>query len=71
MRTGIICQHDVHVRREIHVAESGGEEQATGAHADTLDVFMSYASSNSAVAEAACEAMERDRHYVLDRPPGM
>jgi hypothetical protein len=41
------------------VAEGGGEEQSTGAHSGTHDVFISYASPNSAVAEAACGAMEQ------------
>jgi TIR domain len=41
------------------VAEGGGEEQTTGAPAGTHDVFISYASANSAVAAAACAAMEQ------------
>jgi len=41
------------------VAEGGSEGQATGARTGTPDVFLSYASPNSAVAEAACEALER------------
>jgi hypothetical protein len=41
------------------VAESGGEEQATGAHSGTHDVFISYASPNSTVGETVCEALER------------
>jgi len=41
------------------VPEGGGEEQATGARTGTPDVFVSYASPNSAAAEAAWEAMER------------
>jgi TolB-like protein/tetratricopeptide (TPR) repeat protein len=40
------------------VAESGGEGQTTADHSGTPDVFISYASSNSAVAEAVREAME-------------
>jgi TolB-like protein len=42
------------------VAEGGGEEKATGTHGSTPDVFISYASPNSAVAETACEAMEQN-----------
>jgi hypothetical protein len=41
------------------VAESGGEEQATGAHTGTPDVFISYASQDGAVAKAVCEALEQ------------
>lgn len=42
------------------MAEGGGEEKATGTHGSTPDVFISYASPNSAVAETACEAMEQN-----------
>jgi TolB-like protein len=41
------------------VAEGGSEGQATDAKTDTHDVFISYASPDSAVAEAVCEALER------------
>jgi adenylate cyclase len=41
------------------VAEGDGEGQTTGAQSATPDVFISYASANSAVAEAACEAIEQ------------
>ena len=41
------------------MAEGGGEEQTSGAPSGTHDVFISYASANSAVAEAACAAMEQ------------
>jgi hypothetical protein len=36
----------------INVAEGGGGEQATGADSSTHDIFISYASPNSAVAAA-------------------
>ncbi|MGP8165732.1 MAG: TIR domain-containing protein [Steroidobacteraceae bacterium] len=41
------------------MAEGGGEGQATGANTRTSDVFISYASDNSAVAKSVCEALER------------
>jgi hypothetical protein len=41
------------------VTERGGEEQVPGARSATPDVFISYASPDSAVAELACEALER------------
>lgn len=41
------------------MAERGGEEQARGARISTLDVFISYASPNSTVSDAVCEALER------------
>jgi TolB-like protein/Flp pilus assembly protein TadD len=41
------------------VAEGDGEEQATGAHSATHDVFISYASPDSTVAETACKALEQ------------
>ncbi len=41
------------------MAEGGGEEQATGARIGTLDVFISYASPNTTVSEAVCEALEQ------------
>ena len=43
------------------MVEGGGEGQATGAHTGTPDVFISYASPNSAVAESVCEALQRAR----------
>ena len=42
------------------MAEGGGEEQTTGARSGTHNVFISYASTDSAVAGIVCEAMERD-----------
>ncbi len=39
--------------------EGGGEEQTTGARSGTPDVFISYASPDSAVAETVCESLER------------
>lgn len=39
--------------------------QATGAHTGTPDVFISYASPDSAFAETVCEAFEP---YILHRP---
>jgi adenylate cyclase len=42
------------------VAEGGGEEQTTGARSGTPNVFISYASTDSAVAGIVCEAMERE-----------
>jgi TolB-like protein len=42
------------------VAEGGGEEQATGAHTGTHDVFVSYASQDAAVANAVVGALERN-----------
>ncbi len=44
---------------EIDVAEGGGEGQATGARASTLDVFISYASQDTAVADVIVAALER------------
>jgi len=41
------------------VAEGGGEEQAADTRSGTPDVFISYASPDSSVADAACAAMER------------
>ena len=41
------------------MAEGGGEEQTTGAPAGTHDVFISYASANSAVAEAPVRRWSR------------
>jgi TolB-like protein len=41
------------------VAEGDGEGQTTGAQSATPDVFISYASPDSTVAEAVCEALER------------
>ena len=41
------------------MAEGGGEGQATDAKTGTHDVFVSYASPDSAVAEAVCEALKR------------
>jgi TolB-like protein/Flp pilus assembly protein TadD len=41
------------------VAEGDGERQATGAHGGTPDVFISYASPDSTIAETVCEALER------------
>jgi hypothetical protein len=44
----------------IDVAEDGAEQQLTGARPAARDVFVSYASQDAAVAEAVCEALERD-----------
>jgi len=41
------------------VAEGGGEEQATDAHISTPDVFISYASQDTVVADAVVLALER------------
>jgi len=41
------------------VAEGGAGEQATGAGSGTHDIFISYASPNSAVADAVAAALER------------
>jgi TolB-like protein/Flp pilus assembly protein TadD len=41
------------------VAEGGGEEQATGAHSGTPDVFVSYASQDAAVANSVVESLEQ------------
>jgi adenylate cyclase len=41
------------------VAEGGGGEQSTGAGSGTHDIFISYASPNSAVADAVAAALER------------
>jgi TolB-like protein len=40
------------------VAEGGGEEQTTGAHPATPDVFISYASQDAALADAVVAALE-------------
>jgi len=40
------------------VAEGNGERETTGAHSATPDVFLSYASQDIVIAEAACEALE-------------
>ncbi len=40
------------------MAEGGGEEQATGADTDTHDVFIGYASQDTAVANAIVETLE-------------
>ena len=42
------------------MAERSGDEQATGARSRPPDVFISYASPDSAVADAVCAALERD-----------
>ena len=42
------------------MAEGGGERQATGAHGGTPDVFISYASQDTAVANAIVEILERN-----------
>src|SRR5471030_1304415 len=42
------------------VAEGGGKEQATGVHTGTPDVFVSYASSDAAVANAVVESLEKE-----------
>jgi TolB-like protein len=42
------------------MAEVGGEEHTTGARCDTPDVFISFASPDSAVAGAVCDALERE-----------
>ena len=42
------------------MAEGGGEEQAADTRSGTPDVFISYASPDSSVADAACAAMERE-----------
>jgi TIR domain len=59
INTGSICQHDVIVGGRVDVTEGGGEEQVPGARSGTPDVFISYASPDSAVADAACESLER------------
>ena len=41
------------------MAEGGGEQQTTGARPSTPDVFISFASADSAVAGAVCDALER------------
>jgi len=41
------------------VAEGSGEGQAVGAHSGTANVFISYASPDSAVAGIVCDALER------------
>ncbi len=41
------------------MAEGGGEGQATGARASTLDVFISYASQDAALADAIVADLER------------
>jgi len=41
------------------VAEGDGKEQATGAHTGTPDVFISYASHDTAIANALCDALEQ------------
>ena len=41
------------------MAEGGGEGETTGVRSAAPDVFISYASPDSAVAEAVCEALER------------
>lgn len=41
------------------MAEGDGEEQTNGGHSATLDVFISYGSPNSTVAENVCAALER------------
>ena len=40
------------------MAEGNGERETTGAHSATPDVFLSYASQDIVIAEAACEALE-------------
>ena len=40
------------------MAEGGGKEQATSAHTGTPDVFISYASHDSAVANDVAAALE-------------
>jgi TolB-like protein/Flp pilus assembly protein TadD len=42
----------------IHVAEGGGEKQATG-DAGTADVFISYATADKGAADSICAALER------------
>jgi len=41
------------------VAEDGSEGETTGTRAYVPIVFISYASPNSAIAQAVCEALER------------
>jgi TolB-like protein len=56
------------------VAEAGGEEQTTGAHTRIPDVFISYASQDTAVANAIVEILEGNglRCWIAPRdvPPG-
>jgi hypothetical protein len=40
------------------VAEGGGEEQTAGAHIGTPDVFISYASHDTHVADNVADALE-------------
>ena len=40
------------------MAEGGGEEQTTGAHSATPDVFISYASQDATLADAVVSALE-------------
>jgi TolB-like protein len=40
------------------VAEGNGEGETTGAHSAAADIFLSYASQDLVIAEAACEALE-------------
>jgi adenylate cyclase len=42
----------------IDVAEGSGETKSTSAHSGALDAFLSYASQDIDIAEAACEALE-------------
>ena len=42
------------------MAQGGGEDQMTGTHSSTPDVFISFASADGAIASAVCDALERE-----------
>jgi TIR domain-containing protein len=49
-----------HISKEVDVAEGGVVGQAIDARSAALDVFISYASADTSVADALCEALERE-----------